>query len=379
MLAAGVISPSHTKPKKDGKPRFCVDYRRLNDKTRSEASPLPPIQESLRDLGGARIFSTLDLRSGYWQIRMDASSKQYTQKLMAQDVLVGYFRDFAIAYLDDIIIYSRDLQEHLRHLHQVLERLQRHGLRLNLEKCHFASTQLDYLGHVVTKEGNQPQTPQTGHVNAIKAAATPTTRKSLRQFLGTVNWLRDYIPDASRIMAPLTDLLQVKTTFKWTESANAAFDALKTAASKPLFLYRPDLGKPFVLQTDASSIGAAAVLYQEEEGHRRIVSYSSLRFNKTEQRYHINEQECLAVIWAIRRYRPYLEDRPFLLRTDSKALSWLDGFRETKSKLMRWSLLLQEFQYTIEHVPGKDNQLPDALEMVPAATGVPVYHRTRAR
>ncbi|KAK9730862.1 RNase H-like domain found in reverse transcriptase [Popillia japonica] len=406
MLAAGVIRPSHrvirpshseySSPvvivtKKDGKPRFCVDYRRLNDKTRSEASPLPPIQESLRDLGRARIFSTLDLRSGYWQIRMDASSKQYTafatpdgaayefnvmpfglknapttfQKLMAQDVLdvlVGYFRDFAIAYLDDIIIYSRDLPEHLRHLHQVLERLQQHGLRLNLEKCHFASAQLDYLGHVVTKEGNQPQ---TGHVNAIKAVATPTTRKSLRQFLGTVNWLRDYIPDASRIMAPLTDLLQVKTTFKWTESANAAFDALKTAASKPLFLYRPDLGKPFVLQTDASSIGAAAVLYQEEEGHRRIVSYSSLRFNKTEQRYHINEQECVAVIWAIRRYRPYLEDRPFLLRTDSKALSWLDGFRETKSKLMRWSLLLQEFQYTIEHVPGKDNQLPDALSRNP--------------
>ncbi|KAK9686724.1 RNase H-like domain found in reverse transcriptase [Popillia japonica] len=269
------------------------------------------------------------------------------QKLMAQDVLVGYFRDFAIAYLDDIIIYSRDLPEHLRHLHQVLERLQQHGLRLNLEKCHFASTQLDYLGHVVTKEGNQPQ---TGHVNAIKAAATPTTRKSIRQFLGTVNWLRDYIPDASRIMAPLTDLLQTKTTLKWSESAHAAFDALKTVASKPLVLYRPDLGKPFVLQTDASSIGAAAVLYQEEEGQRRNVSYSSLRFNKTEQRYHINEQECLAVIWAIKRYRPYLEDRPFLLPTDSPILA-------------RW-------------LPGDKVQ---AYEMVSAATRVPVHRRTRAR
>ncbi|KAK9710011.1 RNase H-like domain found in reverse transcriptase [Popillia japonica] len=154
-------------------------------------------------------------------------------------------------------------------------------------------------------------------------------------------------------------------------SAHAAFNALKTVASKPLFLYRPDLGKPFVLQTDASSIGAAGVLFQKEEGQRRIVSYSSLRFNKTEQRYHIKQQECLAVIWAIKRYHPYLEDRPFLLRTDSKALSWLDGFRETKSKLMRWSLLLQEFQYTVEHVPGKDNQLPDALSRNPEDNTTP--------
>ncbi|KAK9717204.1 Retrotransposon gag protein [Popillia japonica] len=221
MLAAGVIRASHSEysspvvivTKKDGKPRFCVDYRRLNDKTRSEASPLPPIQESLRDLGRARIFSTLDLRSGYWQIQMDASSKQYaafatpdfeaaltslgpTKRILADpdgrqlqapystgaSRLLGLlwkrynFRDFAIAYLDDIIIYSRDLPEHRRHLHQVLERLQQHGLRLNLEKCHFGSTQLDYLGHVVTKEGNQPQ---TGHVNAIKAAATPTTSPSV--------------------------------------------------------------------------------------------------------------------------------------------------------------------------------------------------------
>lgn len=400
MLATGVIRPSHSEynspivlvKKKDGKPRFCVDYRQLNSRTRDEASPLPPIQDSLRDLGTAKVFTTLDLLSGYWQIRMSEGSKHLTafatpdgaayefnvmpfglkgapttfQKLMAQDVLVGYLREFAIAYLDDVIIYSKNLEEHERHLRLVMERLEQHGLRLNLSKCHFASTRLNYLGHVVTREGN---TPQASHVAAIQAAAVPRTRKALRQFLGVVNWLRDYIPDASGIMAPLTDLLATSTPFRWTEQATQAFEDVKSAAARPLFLHRPDPAKPFILQTDASAIGAAAVLYQEENGQRNIINYASLRFNPTEQRYHINEQECLAVVWGIRKYRPYLEDRPFTLRTDSKTLTWLNQYRETKSKLTRWSLLLQEFSFKVEHVPGKENHLPDALSRCPGPDG----------
>lgn len=397
MLAANVIRPSHSEynspivivSKKNGEPRFCVDYRRLNDKTEDEVSPLPPIQEALKDLGTARIFTTLDLRNGYWQIKMTETSKPLTafttpdgaayefqvmpfglksapttfQKLMAQDVLVGYLRDFTIAYLDDIIIFSDNMEDHLRHLRLVFERLTQHGLRLNLDKCEFVSHKLDYLGHVVTSDGNQPQ---EAHVAAIQAATPPRSRKALRQFLGLINWLRDYIPGCSSTMAALTDLLSTKKTFAWTRQANAAFLAIKEAAARPMFLHRPDFKLPFVLQTDASGIGGSAVLYQEGPAQERhVVSYASVRFNKTEQKYHINEQECLAVVWAIKRYRPYLEDKPFTLRTDSKALTWLHQFRESKSKLMRWSLLLQEFQYSVEHVPGKANELPDALSRNP--------------
>lgn len=402
MLATGVIQPSrsrynspiHIVEKKDGSPRFCIDYRRLNDATHDEVSPLPPIQESLKDLGTAKIFTTLDMRSGYWQIRMAAESKSYTafttpdggcyefnvmpfglkgapstfQRLMAQDVLVGYLQDFAIAYLDDIIIFSDTLEDHQRHLRLVFERLSQHGLRLNLQKCHFISNHLDYLGHVVTAHGNHPQ---TCHVEAIQSALVPKTRKALRGFLGTVNWLRDYIQDCSSILAPMTDLLSVKKPFKWTNEASAAFQAIKEAAAKPLFLSRPDFTQPFVVQTDASAVGASAVLYQESEEQRRIISYASIRFDAAQQKYHINEQECFAVIWAFKRYRAYLEDRMFTLRTDSKALTWLQNFRETKSKLMRWSLLLQEFRYRVEHVPGKNNELPDALSRHPEPEAAP--------
>lgn len=396
MLAAGVIEPSHSEynspvvivTKKNGEPRFCVDYRKLNAKTVEEYSPLPPIQESLKDLGQAKVFTTLDLRNGYWQIAMAEASKRYTafstpdgakyqfrvmpfglqgapatfQRLMAQEVLVGYLRDFAIAYLDDIIIYSKDLQDHQRHLQLVLERVAQHGLKLNLEKCRFASTRLEYLGHVVTAEENQPQ---TAHLDAIQNAPVPTTRKALRSFIGLINWIRDYIPECSRILAPLTDLTSSQRPFKWTEAATQAFRTIKQAASQPLHLKRPDFSRPFFLQTDASTLGASAVLYQGDETSRAVISYASLRFREAEQRYHINEQECLAIVWAVKRYRPYLEDKPFVLRTDSRALTWLSQFKDAKSKLMRWSLLLQEFQFTVEHVPGKDNELPDALSRNP--------------
>lgn len=203
MLATNVIWPSHSSynspvvivPKKNGEPRFCVDFRRPNDKTHDESSPLPPIHEALRDLGTAS-FSTLDLRNGYWQVELDEESKLLTafttpdgaayefqvmpfglkgaptafQKLMVQKVLVGFIHEFAIAYLEDIIVFSDTPEEHQRHLRLVFERLSQHGLRLSLDKCKFASGSLDYLGHVVTSTGNQPQ---TAHVSAIANAEVP--------------------------------------------------------------------------------------------------------------------------------------------------------------------------------------------------------------
>ncbi|KAK9692963.1 Reverse transcriptase (RNA-dependent DNA polymerase) [Popillia japonica] len=172
------------------------------------------------------------------------------QKLMVQEVLVGHINHFAIAYLDDIIIYSHTPEEHRRHLRLVFERLSQHGLRLNLNKCKFASNSLDYLGHVVTSTGNHPQ---TANVTAITNAEVPRSRKGLRQFLGTVNWLRDYIQGCSELLAPLADLLTTKTPFRWTLEA-------KEIASKPLFLHRPHPQYPFILQTDASAVGGAAVL-----------------------------------------------------------------------------------------------------------------------
>jgi hypothetical protein len=207
-----------------------------------------------------------------------------------------------MVYLDDIIIYSQSHEEHLKHLRLVLERLQIHGLCCAPQKCHLGAKKINYLGHVVTDQGNYPQ---EHHLQQIQSATPPKDRRSLRSFLGLCNWLRDYVPNFADLAYPLTDLLGQKKPYRWGTLEQEAFESVKGALSAPLMLHRPDPNKTFVLQTDASGVGMAAVLYQEDGANLRVISYSSARFNKTERRYHSNEQECLAVVWAIRRYRPY--------------------------------------------------------------------------
>ena len=369
--------------KKDGAPRFCVDYRKLNAQTTDEASALPVINEALRDLSSAKVFSVLDLKSGYWQIPMDQRSKHLTafttpdgatyqfrrmpfglknapatfQNLMTREVLPGCLRKYAVVYLDDVIIYSDNWEDHIQHLRRVLERLQTHNLRLAADKCKVGQTSIEYLGHRIVPGGI---TPLPTHLEGIKNANRPETRKQLRRFLGLCGWLRDFVPRYSETVQPLTDLLRGKNAYKWTPTAEAAFADIKAQLSQPLFLHRPNFDEPFVLQTDASAKGIAAVLYQGTTD-KRIISFASKRVNPAQERYHANELECMAVIWGMKQFRPYLEDRHFTLRTDSKSLLWLKTMANQNAKLTRWSLLMQEFNFTTEHVAGSDNQLPDYL------------------
>jgi transposase InsO family protein len=289
------------------------------------------------------------------------------QKLMAC-VLSGLLGKCAHVYLDDIIVWSATYEEHIGHLRQVFERLQEFGLRCALKKCRFGVSELPYLGHIVGRDGNRPQ---ERHLVQIRDAVPPRTKKQLQRFLGLANWVREYVPMFATIAAPLTDLLVLKKTLRWTDAAQKAFDKLKTAIDQPLLLHRPDASREYVLQTDASGLGVAAVLYQERNGLRNIISFSSARLNDAQRRYHINEQECLAVVFAIKKYRPYLEDKPFLLGTDNKCLLWLNGAKDSNAKLTRWSLLLQEFNFRIEHCPGKNNELPDVLSRQPEDVEIP--------
>ena len=225
-------SPPLIQTKKDGTKRFCVDYRRLNDLTIDAAQPLPVIHETLKEIGQAKVFLTIDLNSGCWQIPLHTDSRKYTafstldrgqyqfkvmpfglknarctfQNLM-REVFGNYWRKFAIAYLDDKIIYSNTEEELLVQLGLVLENLEFYGLTCNPKKCHFGQKKLDYLGHVVTIKGNQPQ-PE--HVRAILEANPPKNRKEIRQFLGTCGWLREYVPHFAETAAELTGLLDTK-------------------------------------------------------------------------------------------------------------------------------------------------------------------------
>lgn len=398
MLQAGVIEPStaqYSSPpiiieRPGKKPRFCIDYRHLNEVTETEASVLPKIHDSIKDLGSSKIFTVLDLKSGYWQIPLEESSKDLStfttpdgaayrfnvmpfglktapctfQKFMTRDVLTGHLHRFCKVYLDDIIIYSKNLSEHLVHLRHVFERLRLHNLKVSPAKCNVATSEIQYLGHLIKSNTTQPLEK---HILQITSYQAPTTKRQLQSFLGLCNWVREYIPNAALITKPLTKLLAKDCRFKWTEDANTAFIELKDRLSTgQMELHRPVFNTKFYLQTDASMLGISAVLYQlGEEGERHIVSYASNTLTPAERRYHINELECLAIVTYVKKYKMYLADNPFVIRTDNRALLWLNKHRDDKTKFTRWSLLLQEYDFVIEHVAGKENLLADFLSRHP--------------
>ena len=397
MLADGLIEPSsspYSSPivmhgKKDGRYRFCNDYRRLNAITKSRAQNLPIIQEVVKDIGSAKVFSTLDLKSGYWQIRLTERAKPYTafstpdgglyqwrvmsfglknapgcfNDFITQEVLPRFVDQFVKSYLDDFIIYSDSWEEHLTHLSLIFERLRVYGLTCSIQKCSFGLQSLEFLGYQITSSGNETKSE---HVRAILNAPTPKNRRDLRKFFGTCGWLREYIANYAQLALPLTALLSSSRPWRWTEEEQQAFDAVKLAFNKPLVLCRPEPGKRFFLQTDACATGMGAALYQlGDKGEHRIIAHASAKFTKVEKRYHSNEQECLAVIWALRRFCHYLEDGKFTLRTDNRALTWLDKTKDGRGKLHRWAMYLRSFNFEVEHVAGKDNELPDALSREP--------------
>lgn len=389
MLRDDIIEPSNSPygspivivRKKDATPRFCIDYRRLNSLTKDVNSTLPIIGETLKDLGAAKIFTTLDLKSGYWQVRMAETSKELTafstpdggtyqfkvmpfglkgapstfQKLMSQDVLVGYLREFCLVYLDDIIIYSRDWSDHLMHLGLVFERLQLHGLTCALTKCHFGKRSLQYLGYEIHEGGYRPL---LHHLETLEKMEPPKNRKQVRSFVGLCNWLREFVPEFATLAAPLTDLLKTNRRWKWTPEAQRSFEQIKAAYNTPRELQRPDATKPFVLQIRSSDVGAGATLYQEAQpgGPQAVVTYGSCKFTRSELKYSAPEKACLSIMWAVRRYRPYLEDRHFLMETDDGALRWLQDAKDGRSKLTKWALMLQEYSFDIR--PGPRNKLP---------------------
>ena len=300
--------------KKDGALRFCVDYRRLNAVTRKDTFPLPRIDDLLDQLKGKKIFTTLDAKRGYWQIRVQKSSQEKTafvtfdglyefrvmpfglcnapatfQRLM-QRALVGMSK-FCSVYIDDILVFSESVEEHIGHLCQVFRRLREVGLKLHPQKCFLGRPEVPYLGHVISAEGILPN---PGKVLAVKEFPTPT---NVREFLGLASYYRRFVPDFAKQAGPLHTLTRANVPFLWSESCVEAFSRLKELLTSPPVLAYPDFSKPFVLHTDASGKGLGAVLEQEQaDGKNHPIAYASRTLSKHEQRYGITELETLAVV-----------------------------------------------------------------------------------
>ncbi|CAM4628668.1 unnamed protein product [Lepidochelys olivacea] len=402
MLQMGVIRPSESAwaspvvlvPKPDGEIRFCVDYRKLNAVTRPDNYPMPRTDELLEKLGRAQFISTLDLTKGYWQVPLDESAKERSafithlglyefnvlpfglrnapatfQRLV--DGLLAGLGEYAVAYLDDVAIFSDSWADHLEHLQKVLERIREAGLTVKAKKCQIGLNRVTYLGHQV---GQGTISPLQAKVDAIQKWPVPKSKKQVQSFLGLAGYYRRFVPHYSQIAAPLTDLTKKKqpNAVQWTGKCQKAFNKLKATLMSDPVLRAPDFDKPFLVTTDASERGVGAVLMQkgpDQEFHP--VVFLSKKLSERESNWSVTEKECYAIVYALEKLRPYVWGRRFHLQTDHAALKWLHTVKETNRKLLRWSLALQDFDFDIQHISGASNKVADALsrENFPESTG----------
>ncbi|XP_046612225.1 uncharacterized protein LOC124301349 [Neodiprion virginianus] len=380
------IIPKKSDASGEKKWRMVIDFRKLNEKTIGDAYPLPNIVDILDQLGSAKYFSTFDLASGFHQIPMDPdhSAKtafstphghfEYTrmpfglknapstfQRLMDQ-VLSGLQGTDMFVYLDDIVIYSRSLEEHETKFRKLMKRLSDAGLTLQPDKCEFLRKEVAYLGHVITQNGLKPNPEK---ISAIKNYPVPKNPKQIKQFLGLIGYYRRFIPNLSKIARPINNLLKKNSPFLWTAEHQFAFETLRDSLCREPILQYPDFEKPFVLTTHASKYAIGAILSQDKDGEDLPIAYASRVLQKAEINYSVSEKEFLAVVYAVKHFRPYLYGRTFTLVTDHEPLKWIKNVRDPTSRLMHWRLKLEEYSYVTKHKKGIANSNADALSRNP--------------
>lgn len=394
MLCQKVIEPSKsdwalsTVPviKPTGEVRLCLDARRLNDRTRRDAYPLPHQDRILSRLGSSRFLTTIDLTKAFLQIPLDPSSRKYTAfsvlgrglfqftrlpfglvnspatlaRLMDEVLGYGELEPSVFVYLDDIVVVSSTFEAHLQSLTEVARRLRLANLSINLDKSKFCLRELPYLGYIISSDGLRPNPDR---VEAIINYERPASLRALRRFLGMSNYYRRFIPRFSEISVPLTDLLRKKPkTIVWNPAAEKAFITMKECLIAAPVLANPNFRLAFQIQTDASDSAIAAILTQQHESGEKVVAYFSQKLSPAQQAYAASEKEGLAVLTAIDKFRPYIEGTRFVVITDASALTHImKGKWRTSSRLSRWSIELQGYDFEIRHRRGRDNVIPDAL------------------
>lgn len=399
MLDQDIIIPSHSPwaspvvlaPKKDGTLRFCIDYRKLNAMTIRDAYPIPRIDDTLDSLQEARFISTLDLRSGYWQVEMDQNSRQKTafvthkglfefkvmpygltnapatfQRLM-DIVLAGLKWQCCLVYIDDVIIYSPTFEQHITDLHKVFQALRHAKLTLKASKCHFCRREMRYLGHIITQAGIKPD---PNLIDSVIKFPTPKRLKDLQSFLGLTGYYRRFIKNYAKIAEPLLKQLRnsINTNhhIKWNAECENSMQMLKNKLTQAPIMNTPNFEYPFILEVDACEYGLGAVLTQEYNEHKYVIAYASRTLSTAERNYAATEREALAIVWATKHFRAYIEGSKIYIRSDCKALEWMRNAKDVTGRLARWAMKLSAYQIEeIRYRPGKTTANADSLSRNP--------------
>ena len=381
LLEKGLVEPSSSPygapilfvAKKDGSLRMVQDYRYLNKITIKNRYPLPRIDDLLDSISGSKYFSSLDLTSGYYQIRITdedvpktafrtpfglyqfkvltfgLTNAPATFQAVMNDMLKDFVNDkFVVVYLDDILIHSKSEEEHERHLRLVLQRLREHKFYANLKKCEFKKQEIAFLGHIVGVNGIKVDPKK---VQAVADWDVPKDVHGVRSFLGLANYFRRFLQGFSKMVAPLTNLTKKTNRWDWTSDCQQAFERVKRALTEAPVLVSPDTTKPYEVISDASGIGLGAVLLQDG----RPVAFESRKLSGAEQNYTVTEQEMLGVIHALQTWRCYLEGSEFTVVTDHCPNTFFNTQANLSRRQARWAEFLQRFKFTWEYRPGRTN------------------------
>ena len=380
--------------KPDGTIRLTIDYRWLNQATVKDAYPLPNIENLFVALSRSKYYTKVDCYSGFYQVQMDADSTQYTafscewglyeyvvmpmgltnapatfQRLMNRVLQAEIEAGIVVVYMDDLLIHSATLEQHLQHVTMIVERLRQHGIKIKLSKCEIAQQTVTFLGHEVTHGEIRPNAAKS---RILFEYPRPLNITQLQAFLGLAGYYRKFIAGFAKIASPLYSLLSTtdtsrskKTPLNWTDDTQTAFDQLRTILTTHPFLILPNFDLNYILDTDACGYAVGAVLSQEQDSQVRPVAYFSKHLSPAQRNYSTSERELLAIVLAVENFAQYLYGKHFTVNSDHQPLQWLFKTAKPSARLARWIIRLNDFSFTIHYKQGKSNANADALSRWP--------------
>ena len=382
-------------PKPNGTWRMVLNFKGLNKATTNvDRWPIPYIEHLLRKIGRLKpkYFAVMDLTKGFYQCEIDQDSSIFTafitssgvyewlrvpmgltaapshfQRVIANEVLRGLVGYICMVYIDDVIVFGDTEESYLENLATVLARFEEYGITVNPEKCSFGLEEVEYVGHTLSAKGMHfKRSKLDGVINVPK----PQTKYGLKKFIGLVNYFRNHVRDSSSLTAPLEELAKPyrpNDQLEWTKETELVFEKVKEAVHECPQLWFVDENEKIFVHTDASNVGIGGYMFQIINGEEKPIAFISKSYDPPMKKWCAYQKEGFGIFYALKKWRHLLLDRKFTLRTDCRNLSFLE--KDNDSKVLRWLTTFQEYEFEVEHVPGKDNFVADAFSRLCALGG----------